>query len=312
MPASAFLPRGDALRHFRCVFEYDGAQFHGFQTQDSASAASSNASSLRTVQLSIEDALKRTTSEEIRVRGSSRTDKGVHARGQVVGFSSCCSVGDREFRNALNSRLPPDVLCLSLRAVEEPFDPREGCRGKTYEYLLRCGGLRPVRDRAGVWYVKKEINIAKVREAAAVLVASPVAKDYSSFAGAKLEGKDGVCALTSIEVTEHEDDEERREAKRLKPNADAAEEDEDRSTLISIRFHGDRFLYKMVRNLVGTLVDVGLGRIQPAAMTTILEAKSRKKAGQGAPPHGLTLLRVYYYDEEAVSEDAATVPKPQQ
>lgn len=288
MPASAFLPLGDALRHFRCVITYDGALFHGFQTQE---GASSSENSLRTVQLALEDALRRTTGETLRVRGASRTDRGVHAVGQVVAFDSKCRVADREFRNALNSRLPEDALCRSLQSVAAPFDPRARSKGKTYEYLIRSGGLRPVRDRARVWFVRKALDADRMREAAALLAGS---KDFTSFSGAKAgkdDGKSGVCNLTSIDLHE------------LKDDHDDVEGEEDKSTLIRIRFHGDRFLYKMVRNLVGTLVDVGLGKFEPAAMTSVLEAKSRAMAGQGAPPHGLTLVRVYYHEEEAGGDD---------
>jgi tRNA pseudouridine38-40 synthase len=287
MPASAFLPLGDALRYFRCVVAYDGALFHGFQAQEGAACGSADGSDLRTVQLALEDALRRTTGETLRVRGASRTDRGVHANGQVVAFDSRCRVPDRELRSALNSRLPADLLCRSLRSVAAPFDPRTRSRGKTYEYLVHSGGLRPVLDRARVWFVRKTLDTDRMRAAAALLEGT---HDFTSFSGAKA-GKDdvksGICTLEAVNIDAQQDDED-----------DDVESEEDNSTLIRIRFRGDRFLYKMVRNLVGTLVDVGLGKLAPAAMTDILAARSRVKAGQGAPPHGLTLLRVYYHEEE--------------
>lgn len=292
MPPSAFLPLSDRDRLLRGVVSYDGAAFHGFQTQDSATAAPTAATSTRTVQQVLEDALRRTTGEQIRVRAASRTDRGVHARGQVVSFSSKCSVTASSLRDALNSRLPDDVLCRSIEECADEFDPRAGSTGKLYAYSIVNGGLRPVLGRDRIWYIRKPLDTAKMREAAALLTAAPVAKDFSSFAGSTApmdDGKGAICALSSIEIDVAPDDEEEESDE----PADAA----DRSVRIRILFRGDRFLYKMVRNLVGTLVDVGLGKIEPTAIPMILESKSRAKAGQGAPAHGLTLLRIYYEGE---------------
>jgi tRNA pseudouridine38-40 synthase len=287
----------------RCVVEYDGTLFHGFQAQE-------NGGAMRTVQETIEDAVARTTGERVRVRGCSRTDKGVHARGQVVVFESRCASGDRAFRDALNTRLPEDVVCRSLRALPSSpsltasaedvgsFDPRANAVGKIYEYVIVTGPVRPVLDRHRVWFMKKPLDTQRMRQAMAYLTAAPVEKDYSAFTPPKSSQqnrdtcKGNVCRLRQVELVEEplrplEEDEE-----------EEVEQDEERQhdtgVRIRIRFHGDRFLYKMVRNLVGTLVDVGLGRIQPDELAHLLETRDRSKAGQGAPPQGLTLVRVLY------------------
>ncbi|GAB9468540.1 tRNA uridine synthase [Globisporangium polare] len=299
MPASAFLPPGQELVQRRCVVAYDGSGFQGFQAQEQREA-------MRTVQETIEDALLRTTGETIRIRAASRTDAGVHARGQVIAFTSRCSSDDRVFRDALNNRLPEDVLCRSMTRITgtnghaEPFDPRAHSKRKTYAYTVVNGGLRPVFGRERVWFVKKPLDVAKMREASAFFFQAPAAKDYSSFTPQKaLADHDGgsgnVCTITSIEISIEVM--ERDQLLRLGTNDDTDTNDtsdQDTGRRIEIVFQGDRFLYKMVRNLVGTLVDVGLGRITPESILLILEAKSRSKAGQGAPPQGLTLVHIDY------------------
>uniref|UniRef100_K3X4W0 tRNA pseudouridine synthase n=1 Tax=Globisporangium ultimum (strain ATCC 200006 / CBS 805.95 / DAOM BR144) TaxID=431595 RepID=K3X4W0_GLOUD len=305
MPASAFLPLAPedapATRFRRCVIEYDGSQFNGFQAQEKRDG------SMRTVQETVEDALLRTTSERIRLRAASRTDKGVHARGQVVVFASRCVADDRVFRDALNNRLPDDVLCRQMVTMPSnadatcAFDPRAHSIRKVYAYEIVNGGLRPVLDRHRIWFVKKPLDVARMQAAAQHFV-NGGAQDYSSFtpkasnsgtnAKRPLEeddddnAKGNMCTLTSIMITPSDSNEDSFMTE--------AREEEDKSTRVHIVFTGDRFLYKMVRNLVGTLVDVGLGRISPEQIPGILAAKNRGKAGQGAPPQGLTLVCIEY------------------
>lgn len=300
MPASAFLPlMAEEVWHRRCVVEYDGSNFNGFQAQEKLH-------SMRTVQETIEDALSRTTSEQIRVRAASRTDKGVHALGQVIVFASRCSAEDKVFRDALNNRLPDDVICRQMVRVEAAsehggcaFDPRADSKRKIYSYTILNGGHRPVLDRHRVWYVKKRLDVEKMNAAIEFFVAAPTAKDYSSFTpksssaqneedGESSNPKGNVCALTSIKILE--------ESMHLHDDRvlDASQSEDEIGRRLRIVFKGDRFLYKMVRNLVGTLVDIGLGRIAPESIPVILEAKNRGKAGQGAPPHGLTLVHIAY------------------
>lgn len=294
MPASAFLPVTEERVQRKCVVAYDGSRFQGFQAQEQREA-------MRTVQETIEDALLRTTGETIRIRAASRTDAGVHARGQVIAFISKCASEDRVFRDALNNRLPDDVLCRSMTRItdgEEPtFDPRAHSKRKIYKYTIVNGGLRPMFERERVWFVKKPLDVAKMREASAFFLTPPVAKDFSSFTPQKaLADHDGgsgsVCKITSIEIGIKPVDEDQL----LDTNADTDTnlQIQDTGRKIEIVFQGDRFLYKMVRNLVGTLVDVGLGRIAPESIPLVLEAKSRAKAGQGAPPQGLTLVHIEY------------------
>ncbi|KAL4095129.1 hypothetical protein PRIC1_008507 [Phytophthora ramorum] len=285
MPPSAFL-RVDAAGPWirrRCVVEYDGADFCGFQAQDQPGA-------MRTVQETIEDALGRTTGEMPlpRLRFASRTDTGVHALGQVVVFASRCAESDRVLRDALNTRLPKDVLCRSLVTMTEAeadFDPCADAKRKRYEYELIAGGLRPVAHRRNVWHVRKPLDVASMQAAVEQLIAPPTTKDFSSFTPQKSVDSDrgNVCTVSAIEL----------HAEKLDGRGDAQYED-DVATRIRLVFEGNRFRYKMVRNLVGTIVDVGLGRLSPDDIPAILAAKNRGKAGQGAPPQGLTLVWVKY------------------
>ncbi|RLN87595.1 hypothetical protein BBJ28_00021479 [Nothophytophthora sp. Chile5] len=284
IPPSAFL-RVNAdrvLRRRRCVVEYDGADFCGFQAQDQPGV-------MRTVQEVIEDALRRTTGETLpRLRFASRTDTGVHALGQVVVFSSACLEPDRVFRDALNTRLPKDVLCRSMTTMSETeaaFDPCADATRKRYVYEIVAGGLRPVLGRQRVWHVRKPLDVAKMRMAVELLTAPPATKDFSSFTPQKSgDGdKDNVCTLSTIEL--------HAETLGIQENTDF---DEDTGARIRLVFEGNRFRYKMVRNLVGTLVDVGLGKFTPNDISSILSAKSRARAGQGAPPQGLTLVWIKY------------------
>ncbi|EGZ27472.1 hypothetical protein PHYSODRAFT_293355 [Phytophthora sojae] len=285
MPPCAFLrveAAGPWVRR-RCVVEYDGADFCGFQAQCQPGGA------MRTVQETIEDALCRTTGEMAlpRLRFASRTDGGVHAVGQVIVFVSQCCESDRVFRDALNTRLPDDVMCRSMTTMTEAeadFDPCGDATLKRYEYEIVAGGLRPVAHRRNVWYVRQPLDVAKMQAAVDQLMAPPTTKDFSSFTPQKStdgDNKGNVCTVSAIELY----------AKMLEGRG---QYQEDVATRIRLVFEGDRFRYKMVRILVGTIVDVGLGRLSPDTIPQILAAKKRGKAGQGAPPQGLTLVWVKY------------------
>lgn len=285
MPASAYLPLGleDSYVQRRCVIEYDGTLFNGFQAQEQYTT-------MRTVQETIENALLRTTGETVRVHGASRTDRGVHARGMVIAFASRCIAEDAAFRAALNNRLPEDVLCRLLERLPEDsdFDPRADSKGKVYAYTIANGGLRPVQDRHHVWFVAKPLDVQQMSAAITLLLAPPLEKDFSAFTPQKSGSnpKGNLCTVSSIQMTVAHGNSDYLVA--------SSSDDVDVARRIRLVFRGNRFLYKMIRNLVGTLVDVGLGKLSPDAIPVILESKSRAKAGQGAPPHGLTLLEVEY------------------
>ncbi|RHZ15376.1 hypothetical protein DYB26_006204 [Aphanomyces astaci] len=246
----SYLPLGPTQRTYCATVSYDGTGFVGFQLQDhernvannssSSSSRTSTAKAVRTVQLVLEDALLRTTGETIRIRGASRTDKGVHAVGQVVAFTSAVAIDSNEvFLRALNTRLPDDVVrpyCISL------FTSR---------------------------HMSKELDVDKMVEAAAWLQ-NDVAQDFRQFTPAKAlaPDKSTLCTVTKVHLW-----------------TDKADQ------TVHIQVVGNRFLYKMVRTIVGVLVEVGLGRAtsQQVQLMMAQPMASHRSISTGAPPHGLVL-----------------------
>ncbi|TDH65756.1 hypothetical protein CCR75_003014 [Bremia lactucae] len=296
IPFSAFL-RVDAsgpLTLRRCIVEYDGADFCGFQAQDKFDT-------MRTVQEVIEDAIQRTTGETAlpRLRFASRTDAGVHAIGQVIVIASRCIEPDRIFRDSLNTRLPQDIVCHSvvwMSEAEADFDPCSNAKRKCYEYTILAGGLRPVFSRRNVWHIWKPLDLAKMQEAIDYFMAPPAAKDFSSFTPQKSddEERNNVCVLSAIRLYSDKPLSAIRLYSDKPSDKIEAQYQEDVATRIRLVFEGNRFRYKMVRNLVGTIIDVGLGRLKSEDIPAIVAARNRGMAGQGAPPQGLKLMWVKY------------------
>ncbi|RLO13825.1 hypothetical protein DYB28_008415 [Aphanomyces astaci] len=294
----SYLPLGPTQRTYCATVSYDGTGFVGFQLQDhernvasnssSSSSRTSTAKAVRTVQLVLEDALLRTTGETIRIRGASRTDKGVHAVGQVVAFTSAVAIDSNEvFLRALNTRLPDDVvrpcyILLSSRYVtschvvtsmahdvDVDFDPRKQSQAKCYIYRLRHGTVRVPLARHQVWQMSKELDVDKMVEAAAWLQ-NDVAQDFRQFTPAKAlaPDKSTLCTVTKVHLW-----------------TDKADQ------TVHIQVVGNRFLYKMVRTIVGVLVEVGLGRAtsQQVQLMMAQPMASHRSISTGAPPHGLVL-----------------------
>jgi tRNA pseudouridine38-40 synthase len=219
-----------------------------------------------TVQGRILDALRPLTPGEIRVVGASRTDAGVHALGQVASVESAAPLAPRTVMAALNARLPRDVRVLAARAAPADFNARRAARLKRYGYLL---DTRPVawpfhRDR--VWHVGRTLDTAAMARAPAPLRGK---HDFAAFCAAPGRERDPVCTVRAARVVA-------------------------RGGLIGVLLSADAFLHHMVRNVVGTLVEVGLGR-QPAAwVADVLAGRDRRAAGPTAPPAGLFLLSVRY------------------
>jgi len=257
----AGLPREnyhERMRTIRLVVEYDGTDYCGWQIQ-------SNGPSVQAV---LEEAIRRLTGENARVRGASRTDSGVHARGQVACFSTGSEIPAERFCQALNSRLPGDVAVREAVEVCSDFDPRREARRKQYSYTIWNHPARPALARRFAWHVKLPLDVSAMEDAAERLVGT---RDFASFANAECRTS-GVETVRTIDrsVWVHE------------------------GARLQYLVEGRSFLYNRVRNIVGTLVDVGSGRFAPADMESILAARDRTAAGQGAPPHGLCLEWIRY------------------
>jgi tRNA pseudouridine38-40 synthase len=243
---------------FRLTLEYDGTAFEGWQVQTAGR---------RTIQGSLEDALAQVTGRRVRVAGAGRTDAGVHAQGQVASVQLETRLDAARLLRALNGVLPSDVAVVDAAPAPEGFDARRDARSKLYRYRI-WNGADPSPLRARFSHC---VPPALALEAMALAARACCGRhDFASFQAAGSNVQTSVRTLSRLDVT----GESRGE--------------------ISILVEGDGFLRHMVRNLVGTLVDVGLGRRAPDSMAALLAARDRRRAGRTAPAAGLALLRVSY------------------
>ena len=248
------------MRRVRIDLAYDGTDFAGWQTQPG----------LRTVQGVLEGTLSRILGNRpVRVRGAGRTDAGVHACHQVCDFPFPAPTDDAGLLYSLRGMLPGDVRPLSLRTVDERFHSRKDALSKTYSYRL---DLSPEGDpfrRRFALHHPQPLDRGAIEEALGLL---PGRRDWTGFAAAACEVDDRVRHLTLARFEQ-------------------ASEHEARLTFVA-----DGFLTHMVRNLVGTLLDISRGRLEVEQITRVLESNDRRLAGATAPAHGLFLERVGYPD----------------
>jgi tRNA pseudouridine38-40 synthase len=263
------------VRKIRLVVEYDGTTLSGWQRQANAP----------TVQQHLEEALAQILQHEVSVAGASRTDAGVHARGQVAAFETERPIPLHGIRRGLNSLLPESIAIRSAEEVPLEFHPRFGATGKHYRYTIYRGADRSPRLRDRAWHHPEHLDVARMRDAARALIGE---HDYSAFRAAGCTARTTVRRIDTVDVTEG-----------------GAEAGIAEPELLSIDVRGNAFLRNMVRIVVGTLADVGRGAIEPAQVAEILVSKDRTKAGKTAPAHGLELVEVHY-DGIRVSSDNST------
>jgi tRNA pseudouridine38-40 synthase len=246
-------------RHFRIDLAYDGTEFAGWQAQAHG----------RTVQATLEAVLSRLQGNRaLRVRGAGRTDSGVHARAQVADFHLRTDLEPRALEHALRGMLPPDLRPLRLREVDQSFDARGDASCKTYRYRLdRTAAGDPFLARFALHY-PYPIDRAAVAQA---LLRLPGKRDWSAFAGAKCEVQDRTRNLTEARYEENESKEQGW-----------------------FSFSANGFLTHMVRILVGTLLEVARGKIEPQRIDEILASRDRAQAGPTAPAKGLVLWKIAY------------------
>ena len=215
----------------------------------------------------LEIALARVTQERVRAMGSGRTDAGVHAEGQVASVRLETALEPEVLRRALNAALPDDVAVLALEQAPDDFDARRDAVGKVYRYSLwNAPGRAPLRRRRALC-LQRPLDVEAIRLAARDLIGS---HDFTSFRAAGSQVQSSVRELRRIDVT---------------GAAGAA---------VDFWFEGSGFLRHMVRNLSGTLIEVGSGRRDPQGMAALLAARDRHRAGPTAPAHALTLVSVSY------------------
>jgi tRNA pseudouridine38-40 synthase len=251
---------------------YDGTDFHGFARQPG----------LRTVQGLLESALSEIYADTVLTRGASRTDAGVHALGQIVAFDARGSIPPAGLVRALAGALPPDVVVTAAWEQAGLVEPRFHNLGKRYRYRIRNARLRdPLRQRYE-WLVPGRLDLSAMRDAAAHLVGE---HDFASFRAADCQARSTVRRVTRISV-------ECRLARLAHlPDKGALEQ---APQIVEVEVEGGAFLKNMVRIVVGTLVEVGLGRRAPLDVFRARQAVDRARAGPTAPPGGLTLLEVLW------------------
>ena len=262
--------------------EYDGTGFSGWQRQPEA----------RTVQGTVEKVLTEIIGEPVTVEGVSRTDAGVHARDQKAVFRADLRIPVERLAKVVNDRLQgrpeaksecDDVRIVAAAEVPDGFRVREHVSGKTYRYSIRNAAEMPVFDRNYRYLVKQNLDVGKMREAAEFIKGT---HDFICFQAAGGEpGKTTVRTIRDIRISDES-------VQTITPGGAG-----DGSRDVFIDISGDGFLYNMVRIITGTLVEVGLGKREPAELEKIIESKDRTQAGHTAPPQGLCLMRVFLDDE---------------
>jgi len=242
------------MRTIKLVLEYDGTDFAGWQFQTNG----------RSVQGVLEAALSSLLQEPIRVTGSGRTDAGVHARGQVCHFSTGNAMEARSLCRGVNAVLPDDVVARWAEDVAQDFHARYSARLRSYRYHISQTPVAMFRRYR--WFVGQQLDIEAMRRCANALIGE---RDFQAFCKADTAVKHFRCTVTTAEWSK---------------------DNEDLVFLIS----ANRFLYGMVRALVGTMVDVGRGHITEKVFLEVMSSKDRTRASSSAPASGLVLESVYY------------------
>lgn len=245
------------MKRMKCIISYDGTNFSGYQIQPGK----------RTVQQEIEAVLKRMhKGEEVRIYASGRTDAGVHAQGQVIHFDTPLEIAQERWIAALNTQLPEDIAVHHAEAVSPEFHARYDVVSKEYRYRVMLGRGKHVFLRHYAYLYPYSLNIGAIEAAVQHLKGT---HDFTSFCSAKTEIEDKVRTIYEIDVQQQDEE-------------------------MIFRFVGNGFLYNMVRIMVGTLLDVGQGKLHGDEIPSILKKMDRRLAGKTAPGHGLYLWQVNY------------------
>ena len=244
------------MKRVKLTVAYDGTNYCGWQVQPNGI----------TIESELNKQLSELLKEEIHVIGASRTDAGVHAKGNVAVFDTSARMPAEKISYALNTRLPEDIRIQESCEVAADFHPRFRKTVKTYEYKICNRRFPDPCTRLYSLFYYWDLDTEKMRQAAQYLVGT---HDFTSFCTNKPEVTDRVRTIYSLDVLQD-------------------------GEMITIRVCGNGFLYNMVRIITGTLLRVGSGMIKPEEIPAILDAKDRSRAGETARPHGLTLVKIEY------------------
>lgn len=244
------------MRHFKVTLEYDGTDYAGFQYQAGQPS----------IQAELERAIEKLTGSKDRVNGAGRTDSGVHALGQVISFRAETRIPIEKLAVALNGKLPKDIAAIRAEEVDQAFHARFSAKRRSYVYLVLNRSNRSAVFGRYTWHMPRVLDMRAMQNAAVMLVGE---RDFSAWANSTDE-------VTSTTREIFRCDVRRRRA------------------FVMVFVEANAFLRGMVRNIVGTLVDVGLGKRLPDEIEQITRRGRREEAGPSAPACGLTLVRVRY------------------
>jgi len=256
---------GMRMRNIKITIAYDGSNFHGWQLQPG----------LPTIQGSLNDAARKITQEKINVQGASRTDTGVHALGQVAHFKTQSGLSATELQRSMNALLPPSIRVLEAEEMGPDFHPRWQAQAKTYRYRIFRGRVLPPFEYGRLLHYPFPLDEAAMSEAARLFEGE---HDFSSFAASS---------------GSEEDDNERNMVRVIHSSVLIREPERDE---IAYVVRGQSFLRYMVRKIVGTLIEVGRGRLGPADIAQLFELRDRSRSGPTMPPEGLYLISLEYPD----------------
>jgi tRNA pseudouridine38-40 synthase len=258
------------MRYFKLTIAYDGTDFHGWQVQ----------SNKPTIQGEIVNVLRRITQENVQLHGAGRTDAGVHALGQVGSFRTQSALSSGEFQRALNALLPPTIRIVAAEEVGPDFNARWSARGKIYRYRLYRGKVVPPMLWRYVLHYPFPLDEDAMRNAAVRFVGM---HDFASFAAS----------------TGSEEDDKERSTNREVFSTELTRSQDGEELVFTVR--GRSFLRYMVRKMVGTLLDVGRGKLQPEDVDRLYELRDRSKSGPTVPPQGLCMVSVEHDEAYRVS-----------
>ncbi|MBE0478345.1 tRNA pseudouridine(38-40) synthase TruA [Candidatus Aerophobetes bacterium] len=244
------------MANIKLVLEYEGTNYYGWQIQPN----------VPTIEGELQNALARILKQRVIITGAARTDRGVHAKGQVVSFKLSLSFPVFQLIPALNSVLSPDIRVKRASQVKNAFHARHSARYKIYRYVICNNFVLHPWLRNFSWWVPFPLNCKLMQDAASYLIGR---RDFSSFENKGSPFMSPVRCVQKIKIKKQ-------------------------GSLITVSIKADAFLYKMARNIAGTLVEVGRGRFSPLDVRNFLLTKDRRKAGPTAPPQGLFLWRVGY------------------
>ena len=247
------------MRNIKLTIEYDGTNFKGWQSQ---------ANGERTVQSEIKKAIKKVTRENIPLIGSGRTDTGVHAREQVANFKTDSKLSMERIQKALNAHLPDDIAITHLQEVADDFHAQYSIKSKTYRYTILNRDTRSPEWNSRSLHYPYSLNISKMKREAKSLLGKHDFRSFQSNNRVNAQ-KNSIRTIKKLTIRKEGD-------------------------LIFVDITADGFLYKMVRNIVGTLLAIGNGKLKEGSIAKILSKKDRTEAPAAVKPHGLCLLKTSY------------------